>query len=263
MDVQKKYSQQRITDIRFWTPSLLSIKTERPAALQFIAGQFVPLGLPKEDGSLIWRAYSFVSGPTDDHLEFYSIIAPDGEFSPQLATLKVGDMLLVEHNAYGFLTLERFTGGQDLWMMATGTGLAPFISILRDPIVWSRFQHIFIVHSARHAQDLTYADLLTHFQHDKIDPVHLGKLHYIPTLTREEAPGMLHGRITTLLSNGVLERTAKTTLNHENSRIMVCGNPEMVKDTRKLLTKAGYTVSRTATPGPLVLENQWKPIATA
>ncbi|GAB3626344.1 Ferredoxin--NADP reductase [Pandoraea terrae] len=257
MERQQKFSPQRITHLHFWTPALFTFKTTRPPELKFAAGQFVRLGLAKEDGEQVWRAYSYASGPGDDALEFYSIVAPEGEFSPRLAQMKVGDELLVEHVSYGFLTLDRFVDGKDLWMLATGTGLAPFISVLRDPAVWQKFERIFLVHSVRWASDLTYADLLTDFAHDGIDPAWTNKLRYFTTVTREAAPGALQGRITTLLETGALERAVGAKLNPDSSRIMVCGNPEMVRDMRKLLTDDGYAVSRTATPGPLALENQW------
>lgn len=252
-----KHSSQPITGMKFWTPSLFSFTTARPAPLDFTAGQFVRLGLHKEDGSEVWRAYSFVSSPREDHLEFYSIVAPDGEFSPRLAKMQPGDEVLIDHTAYGFLTLDRFTGGRDLWMLATGTGLAPFISMLRGPRVWQRFNRLILIHSVRLAQDLSYQDQLRDFSHPDVPDELTGKLHYMTTVTREAVPGALSGRITTLIENGALEDAAGARLDPQASRIMVCGNPEMVRDTRKLLTGRGYAVSRSAAPGPLALENQW------
>lgn len=252
-----KYSLQRITHMKFWTPSLFSFTTQRPAQLEFTAGQFVRLGLRKEDGSEVWRAYSFVSAPHEDHLEFYSIVAPDGEFSPRLAAMQAGDTLMIDHTAHGFLTLDRFTGGRDLWMLATGTGLAPFLSILREARAWQDFERLFLVHSVRRAQDLSYSDQLRHFTHPDVPEALTGKLRYLATVTRETVPDALSGRITRLIEDGSLETAAGATLDPDASRIMVCGNPEMVRDTRKLLTGMGYAVSRSATPGPLALENQW------
>ncbi len=202
MQAQTKYSLQTVVGMHFWTPTIFSIKTTRPAALQFTAGQFVRLGLPGDDGELIWRAFSLVNAPAEDILEFYAITIPEGKLTPRLARLKVGDTLFVDHTAYGFLTLDRFTGGEDLWLLATGTGLAPFVSILRDPAVWQRFKRIFLVHSVRWASDLAYYDELKHFSHPDVDPALIDKLHFAVCVTREAMPGALHGRVTSLLASG-------------------------------------------------------------
>ncbi|MDE2288153.1 MAG: ferredoxin--NADP reductase [Burkholderiales bacterium] len=257
MSDPEKFSAQRITQIKFWTPNLFTFKTTRPASLTFTPGQFVRLGLHKEDGSEVWRAYSFVSAPDEENLEFYSIVAPDGEFSPRLAKMRTGDELLVAHTAFGFLTLDRFEDGRDLWLLATGTGLAPYISMLRTPEPWHRFERIFLVHSVRLAADLTYRDEIEDLARRNGPQTHTAELRYVAMVTREKAPDTLGGRITQLIENGALEQAACATLSPQHSRIMVCGNPEMVRDTRKLLTGMGYTVSRSATPGPLALENQW------
>ena len=282
MNAEAKFSEQTIIGWQSWAPHLFSFKITRPKELDFKPGQFVRLGLPKENGEEIWRAYSFVSSPTDEHLEFYSIVAPDGEFSPRLARMKLGDTLWVHHTAYGFLTLDRFTDGttdtvgKDLWMLATGTGLAPFVSILRDPECWQKFEKLILVHSVRYAHELAYRSLLCHFEHPDIDPALVKKLVYCPTITRRQdtqdiSPNTYdtHNkdtalvletnskRITTLIQTDTLASWVNIPMDPVSSRIMVCGNPAMVKETRLLLTERGYAVSRTAAPGPLVLENQW------
>lgn len=260
MQAQTKYSPQTVTDMRFWTPTIFSIKTTRPPGLQFAAGQFVRIGLPEGDGEgaeMIWRPFSVVSSPAEDTLEFYAITIPEGKLTPRLAQLKVGDTLFVDHTAYGFLTLDRFTGGEDLWLLATGTGLAPFMSILRDPAVWHRFKRLFVVHSVRWEHDLAYYDELKHFSHPDVDPSLVEKLHFAISVTREQTPGALHGRLTSLLASGELEKAMGATLDPATSRVMVCGNPDMIKELRAWFTDKGYAVSRTAMPGPLVLEKQW------
>lgn len=257
MNTQTTYSAQKVTDVHFWTPTIFSFKTTRPPQLEFTAGQFVRIGLQGDDGGLIWRAFSLVSAPHENVLEFYAITIPHGQLTPRLSMLVPGDEIFINHTAYGFLTLEQFSGGQDLWLLATGTGLAPYISILRDPAVWQRFARIFVVHSVRWEQDLAYYAQLKHFSHPDVDPALVKKLRYVVCVTREQMPDALYGRITDLIANGQLEKTLGAKLDPARSRIMVCGNPDMVRDSRKWFTEHGYDVSRAATPGPLLLEKQW------
>lgn len=257
MSNEDRYTTEHITAIRRWTPHLFSFRTTRNPAFRFIPGQFARLGLEKEDGSIVWRAYSMVSAPYDEHLEFYSIVVPDGEFTSRLARLAEGDEIFVEKTNYGFLTADRFVEGRDLWLLATGTGLAPFISILHDPAIWTTYERIVLVHSVRFEAELAYrTELADLAEHPLVgDVVH--KLHYVPVVTREPVEGALHDRITTLIENGELERAAGFPLDHERSRIMLCGNPQMVDDGRKLLNRLGYRLSRRAAPAQLVVENMW------
>lgn len=252
-----RFTIERITAIRRWTPHLFSFRTTRDAAFRFVPGQFARLGLRKEDDGIVWRAYSMVSAPYDEHLEFYSIVVPGGEFTSRLVQLTEGDEILVDKTNYGFLTTDRFVGGRDLWLLATGTGLAPYISILHDPATWTGYERIVLVHSVRCAAELAYrAELADLAEHPLVgDVVH--QLHYIPVVTRERVPGALHERITTLIENGELERAGGFRLDHERSRIMLCGNPQMVDDGRKLLNRLGYRLSRRAAPAHLVVENMW------
>uniref|UniRef100_A0ABX1N6F9 ferredoxin--NADP(+) reductase n=1 Tax=Aromatoleum buckelii TaxID=200254 RepID=A0ABX1N6F9_9RHOO len=252
-----RFTTERIIAMRRWTPHLFSFRTTRDPAFRFVPGQFARLGLRKEDGSIVWRAYSMVSAPYDEHLEFYSIVVPDGEFTSRLARLAEGDEIFVEKMNYGFLTTDRFEGGRDLWLLATGTGLAPFISILHDRSTWTDYERIVLVHSVRTAAELAYRDEIARLvDHPLVgDVVH--KLHYVPVVTRERVAGALSARITTLIESGELERVVGFPLDHERSRIMLCGNPQMVDDGRKLLNRLGYKLSRRAAPAQLVVENMW------
>ena len=252
-----RFTNERILTIRHWTPHLFSFRTTRDAGFRFVPGQFARLGLTTEDGSAVWRAYSMVSAPYDEHLEFFSIVVPDGEFTSRLAALREGDAILVEKMNYGFLTTDRFENGRDLWLLATGTGLAPFISILHDRSTWTDYERIVLVHSVRTAAELAYRDEIARLvDHPLVgDVVH--QLHYVPVVTRERVAGTLNARITTLIENGELERTVGFALDHARSRIMLCGNPEMVDDGRKLLNRLGYKLSRRAAPAQLVVENMW------
>jgi ferredoxin--NADP+ reductase len=254
---EEKFTRQTLQDVQTLTPSLFTLRTSRDAGFRFRAGQFARLGVTKADGSTVWRAYSMVSAPHDEHLEFFSIVVPGGEFTSELARLEVGDTLLVDKQAFGFLTLDRFSDGRDLWLLATGTGLAPFLSILQDLEVWQRFERIILVYSVRQAAELAYQPLIEDLKNrDYLEGV-AEKLLYIPVVTREEVPGALHGRITTLIGNGELERAAGLELTPEHSRVMLCGNPQMIDDTRAVLKKRDMNLSLTRRPGQVAVENYW------
>ncbi|NIO42351.1 MAG: ferredoxin--NADP reductase [Burkholderiales bacterium] len=257
MSQPEKYTVEKITEIHAWTPHLFSFKLTRFTGYRFVPGQFARLGLRKEDGSIVWRAYSIVSASYDDYLEFFSIVVPGGEFTSRLSKLTVGDEVLVEKMNYGFLTTARFEQGRDLWMLATGTGVAPFISILHELDTWESYDRIVLVYSVRHANELAYEDTVAAFEAHEYFGEFAGKLTFVPVVTREKVSGILTERIPVLLENGELERGVGVKLDHERSRIMICGNPEMVDDTRAWFIDNGYTISRRAKPGHLALENLW------
>lgn len=254
---QEKFTREAITWIHPWTDHLFSFRTTRPAAFRFTAGQFARLGVEKPDGSVAWRAYSMVSGPYDEFLEFYSIVVPGGEFTSELVRLKVSDTLFVDKQNHGFLTLSRFQGGADLWLLSTGTGIAPFLSILQDPAAWENFEHIVLAHSVREAKELAYRELIESFRAHDIYKEHAHKLIYVPIVTRESIPGMPHQRLTTLITSGELESCARLVLDLDKSRIMLCGNPQMVDDTRQALKAKGFRTARQSTPGQIAVENYW------
>jgi ferredoxin/flavodoxin---NADP+ reductase len=252
-----KYSPQTLTAIQVWSPSVFSLRCTRDAGFRFQAGQFARLGVQKSDGSVVWRAYSMASAPHDQFLEFFSIVVPGGEFTSELSRLQVGDSLLVEKQALGFLTLDRFADGRDLWLLASGTGLAPFLSILQGLEVWQRFERVVLVYSARTASELAYQPLI----HGLMQQAHLqeyaGRFVYLPLVTREQVPGCLHGRITTLLESGALEQAAGLSLEPEHSRLMICGNPQMIDDTRARLKQRDLQLSLTRRPAQVAVENYW------
>ena len=253
----EKYTRQTLLDVQSLTPSLFTLRTTRDPGFRFRAGQFVRLGVTKADGSIVWRAYSVVSSPFDEHLDFFSIVVPGGEFTSELSRLREGDTLLVERQATGFLTLDRFVDGRDLWLLGTGTGIAPFLSILQDFEVWEKFERIILVYSAREAQELAYQSLIHELGEREYLAEHAHKLTYIPIVTREQHPGALNGRITTLIENGELERAAGIELTPEHSRVMICGNPQMIDDTRHLLKQRDMQLSLTRRPGQVAVENYW------
>jgi ferredoxin--NADP+ reductase len=147
-DSEEKFTRQALLDVQPLTPNLFTLRATRDAGYRFRAGQFARLGVTKADGSTVWRAYSMVSSPFDEFLEFFSIVVPGGEFTSELSRLSVGDTLLVDRQAFGYLTLDRFVDGRDLWLLSTGTGIAPFLSILQDFEVWEKFERIILVYSA-------------------------------------------------------------------------------------------------------------------
>jgi ferredoxin--NADP+ reductase len=253
----EKFTRQQLLSVQPWSSTLFSLRCTRDPGFRFRPGQFARLGVRKASGSIIWRAYSLVSAPHDEFLEFFSIVVPGGEFTSELSRLQVGDELLVERQPFGFLTLDRFVDGRDLWLLASGTGLAPFLSILQDPEVWQRFARIVLVYSARSRQELAYQALIQGLQQRDYLQDYAGQLVYLPLVTREQVPGTLHGRVTTLLANGELERAAGFALEPEQGRVMLCGNPLMIDDCRALLKSRDMQLSLTRRPGQVAVENYW------
>lgn len=258
MSKENKYTIEKITYLKQWTDHLFSFKITRNEAFKFIPGQFARLGLKKEDGTFVWRPYSVVSADYDEELEFYSIIVPDGEFTQRLKNLKVDDEIYVDKTNYGLLTTDRFENGKDLWFLSTGTGLAPFISIMYDFSIWEQYENVILVHCAREAEELVYQDTINgFFTHEYYGDLVKNKLKYVKILTREKNNADLYGRITELIENKKLEQYVGLDLTIENSRIMICGNPQMVDDTRKMLSSRGLTISKRANPGNMAVENLW------
>jgi len=258
MQPTDKFTIETITDVRPWTDALFSFRTTRDRGYRFVPGQFARIGVVDEgSGEKIWRAYSIASASYDEHLEFFSVVVPDGAFTSRLSRLKEGDPILVERKSYGFLTTDRFQQGRDLWMLATGTGLAPFLSILHEFETWEQYDNLVLVQSVRTQAELAYEDLIASFEGSEYYGEFAHKLRYARIVTREDVQGAFRDRVTKLLSSGVLEENLGIRLDHDRSRIMLCGNPEMVEDSRNLLTSRGFRVSRRGEPGHLAVENYW------
>jgi ferredoxin--NADP+ reductase len=258
MSTSDKYTIEKITDVRPWTDSLFSFRTTRDRGYRFVPGQFARLGVKSQDADdIVWRAYSIASAAHDEHLEFFSVVVPNGAFTSRLSKLREGDEIYVERKSYGFLTTDRFEAGHDLWMLATGTGLAPFISILHDFETWEKYDNLILVQSVRTQSELAYEDLIRGFEGSEYYGEYAHKLRYVRIVTREPVEGTLRDRVTKLLTSGVLEENVGIRLDHDRSRIMLCGNPEMVEDSRKLLLDRGFRLSRRGEPGHLAVENYW------
>ena len=251
-----RYTNETVLAVRYWTPDLLSFRTSRAAGFRFTPGHYARLGLPGGAGTLVWRPFSVVSARHDPTLEFVAVLVPAGEFSAPLSNAREGDDVCVGTSSYGFMTLDGFAPGRDLWLLASGTGLGPFMSILRDAATWQAFDHIVLVHSVRRAAELAYRDEIALLADAAPRPA-LARLRYVPVVTRESCPGALDARIPALIADARLEQAAGLRLDSRDSRIMVCGNPEMNRELRAQLTARGFRTSRRGVPGQLAFENYW------
>ena len=233
-----------------WNDRLCSLKIKADLA-PYAAGQFGKLSLII-DGERVSRAYSFVNAPHAGHHEFYLIKIPDGRLSPHLFALKPGDTVQVSHEASGFMTLAEVPAGRDLWMMATGTAIGPFLSILSEQQVFQRFENIVLVHGVRNRDDLTYQEQIYMIKTQQ--PL---QFRYIPVVSREDCTDLLRGRIPALLDHGLLEEAAELSLSPDWSQTMICGNPAMVKDTLHALQQKGLKKNLRREPGQITMENYW------
>jgi ferredoxin--NADP+ reductase len=250
--MSEKWLEGRVIENRRWTDALWSLRVEAPP-LAFEAGQFVRIALNEGDGgSPIARPFSFVNPPDDPVLEFYGITVPEGPLSPRLAALKAGERLLVAPNPAGFLVLSEVPEAESLWLISTGTGIAPFLSMLRTETPWKRFRNVVLVHAVRHADELVYQDLLK-----KIKTKREKQFRYVSFVSRQTAPGSLAGRIPQAIRDGRLEQAARTALAPEGSHVMLCGNPEMLRDAAAALAERGLRKHRRRTPGHVSVESFW------
>ncbi|WP_434777220.1 ferredoxin--NADP reductase [Neisseria sp. Ec49-e6-T10] len=252
--IEEKYTQETILWVKNHTPKHISFAITRPKNFRFSAGQFARLGFAQNNG-FIWRAYSMVSAEYDDFLEFYAILIPGGPFSQHFETIKTGDTFLLEKIANGFFLPERFQDGQDLVMLSTGSGLAPFLSILKQPSIWSRFQNLSLVHCVSYISELVYQETIQELQQHELFKDMGAKLKYQPVVTREHHQNCLNERLPICIQNGELEKALEQTFNVHSTRFMICGNPQMVTDTHKVLMQKGFSLNRVKLPGQILLEN--------
>ncbi|MEX6315979.1 ferredoxin--NADP(+) reductase [Providencia manganoxydans] len=240
-----------VIEAKFWTDSLFSLIINAPIK-PFIAGQFAKLALEIE-GERVQRAYSYVNAPSDNRLEFYFVVVPNGKLSPKLAQLRRGDTLQVTDEASGFFVLDEIPDCKHLWMLSTGTAIGPFLSILQEGKGLERFEKIVLLHAVRYQKDLSYLPLM-----EQLAKRYPEKLRLITVVSREQCAASLHGRVPALIENQALEHAAGISLDAGNSHIMLCGNPEMVRDTRDLLIKTrSMSKHLRRKPGHISSEQYW------
>jgi ferredoxin--NADP+ reductase len=236
-----------VLENRHWTESLFSLKVEAPR-LAFAAGQFVRIALDI-GGERVARPFSFVNPPEDPVLEFYGIVVPEGPLSPRLEKLAAGERLYVASNPAGFLVLAEVPEAKTLWLLSTGTGIAPYLSILRTAAPWQRFRNVVLVHAVRHARELVYQDLLKKMEGPQF--------RYVTFVSREPHAAALSGRIPAAIRDGRLEAAAGVALDAASSHVMLCGNPQMLKDAAAALAERGMRKHRRRNPGHITVESFW------
>jgi ferredoxin--NADP+ reductase len=236
-----------IIEKRYWSNGLYSLRFKAPVD-DFTAGQFTRLAL-EIDGERVARPYSFVNPPQDELLEIYFNEVENGSLSTQLATLESGDRIWVSARANGFFTLDKLPQCENLWMIATGTALGVYLSILRTEQPWQSFHKIVLVHNVRSKDQLSYSQEISCLKQQYGE-----RFRYLPIISRESAEGTLCGRILAVLEDGRLERQAGTVLSAQASHVMLCGNMGMIREVSKALETRGMRKHRTKEPGHYTLE---------
>ncbi|MFV2031326.1 MAG: ferredoxin--NADP reductase [Gammaproteobacteria bacterium] len=237
-----KWLNGTVVDNYRWNDRLTSLKFDAPLE-GFKAGQFVRVGL-EIDGDIVARPYSLVNSPGESPLEIYFNIVPEGPLTPPLFQLRKGDDLLVAPNTAGFLTVSEIPDARDLWMMATGTAIGPFLSMLNEDEAWQRFERIILCYSVRSKNELAYADSIV-----QIAGKHEAQFCFIPLITREQVSDALPMRIPAAIENGSLEKRAGVDINPEHSHIMMCGSGDMIREVSALLESRDLRKHRRREPG--------------
>ncbi len=248
------FNEERVLSVHHWTDKLFTFTTTRDPSLRFSNGHFTMIGLRVNDKPLL-RAYSIVSANYEEHLEFLSIKVPDGPLTSRLQHIKVGDSVIVGRKPTGTLLIDYLLPGKRLYLLSTGTGLAPFMSIIRDPATYEAFEQVILVHGVREVDELAYHDLVTDLlpKHEFLGEMISKQLLYYPTVTREPYRNM--GRVTDLMESGKLFEDLKLPgLDPANDRVMICGSPHMLKDIKHMLETRGFKEGNTSKPGDFVVE---------
>ncbi|BCD97373.1 ferredoxin--NADP reductase [Marinagarivorans cellulosilyticus] len=250
-----KLQTETVTEVHHWNDTLFSFTTTRREGFRFRNGHFTMIGLPQEDGRPLLRAYSIASANYEDKLEFFSIKVPDGPLTSQLQKIKAGDEVFVNSKSTGTLVTDHLLPGKHLYLLATGTGLAPFLSIIKDPEVYEQYDKIILTHGVRYVDELAYQKFITEelpnneFFGEEVRE----KLLYYPTVTREHYKNQ--GRLTDLLAAGSLEKNlGLPPINVQDDRFMLCGSPSMLKDFCQILDDRGFNEVRHGDAAHYVIE---------
>lgn len=246
--------EERVLSVHHWTDRLFSFTTTRDPALRFSNGHFTMIGLRVNEKPLL-RAYSIASANYEDHLEFLSIKVDDGPLTSRLQHIQVGDTVIVGRKPTGTLVVDYLLPGKRLYMLSTGTGLAPFMSIVRDPATYEAFEQVILVHGVRIVDELAYHDLLMEHlpSHEFLGDMVSSQMLYYPTVTREEFRN--NGRIPDLIESGKLfTDLGVPPFDPASDRVMICGSPGMLRDLKHLLEERGFNEGNTSTPGEFVIE---------
>jgi ferredoxin--NADP+ reductase len=248
------FNEEKVLSVHHWTDRLFTFTTTRDQSLRFLNGHFTMIGLKVNNKPLL-RAYSIVSANYEEHLEFLSIKVPDGPLTSRLQHIQVGDSIIVGRKPTGTLVIDYLVPGKRLYLMSTGTGLAPFMSIIRDPATYEKFEQVILVHGVRQVDELAYHDLLVEHlpNHEFLGEMVTSQLRYYPTVTRETYKNM--GRVTELIETGKLTSDlGLPALNAADDRVMICGSPAMLRDLKHMLEGRGFKEGNTSTPGDFVIE---------
>jgi ferredoxin--NADP+ reductase len=249
-----KWVEGKVVDKQLWTDRLVTLRIAAPE-VSFVAGQFARLALPAPSGAkepMLGRPYSFVNPPDRAPHEFYFNVLPEGPLSPRLAALATGDPVWLLDRANGFFCATELPDAAALWCLSTGTGLGPFLSILRTEEPWEKFERVVLVHAVRHAADLSYGEVIA-----AIASARPGRFGFASLVSREAHRGALPGRIPEAIREGRLEARIGVPLTAGNAHAMLCGNPDMVRDTQAVLEARGMRRHRRREPGHFTVETYW------
>ncbi len=248
------FNEEKVLSVHHWTDRLFTFTTTRSPSLRFSNGHFTMIGLRVNDKPLL-RAYSIVSPNYEETLEFLSIKVPDGPLTSRLQHIQPGDGVIVGHKPTGTLLIDYLLPGKRLYMFSTGTGLAPFMSVIRDPDTYEKFEEVILVHGCRQVNELAYREYISHDlpRHEVLGEMVSKQLKYYPTVTREAF--RTQGRIPELIESGHLSKDLDVPqLNPQLDRVMLCGSPQMLKSIKEVLEKRGFNEGNTTTPGDFVVE---------
>jgi len=245
-----QWSNGRVVENRQWNDRLHSLRVEAGIA-PFEAGQFTRLALPI-DGEIVGRPYSLVNAPHERLLDFYFSVVPGGKLSTRLARLRPGDEVLVAPQAAGLLTLAQLPPARHLHLLSSGTGIGPFLSIIKTEAPWQRFERVVLVHAVRRVADLNYRDTI-----QQVAAAHAQQFSYIPFVSREPCDFALAGRVPQAIADGRLEARRGITFSAADSQVMLCGNPDMVNGSLEVLIARGLKRHKRREPGQISVENYW------